>query len=103
MHVRIAWEILHHQKKENPEKTATIPNLCSKAAELPPRPSHMFPSAGVLPRPHELAASFPGGLSGRPPYETGPIPAGFLTGPPSHIGMSAVHVCMRRLPQSNQA
>lgn len=86
MHVRIAWEILHHQKKENPEKTATIPNLCSKAAELPPRPSHMFPSAGVMPRPHELSASFPGGLSGRPPYETGPIPAGFLAGPPSHIG-----------------
>lgn len=87
MHVRIAWEILHHQKKENPEKTATIPNLCSKAAELPPRPSHMFPSAGVMPRPHELSASFPAGLTARPPYETGPIPAGFLAGPPSHIGM----------------
>lgn len=27
MHVRIAWEILHHQKKENPEKTSTTPNL----------------------------------------------------------------------------
>lgn len=87
MHVRIAWEILHHQKKENPEKTANIPNLCSKAAELPPRPSHMFPSAGVLQRPHELSASFPAALSARPPYETGQIPAGFLAGPPSHIGM----------------
>lgn len=47
----------------------------------------MFPSGGVLPRPHELSASFPSGLSARPPYETAPIPAGFLAGPPSHIGM----------------
>lgn len=113
MHVRIAWEILHHQKKENPDKTSTTPNLtksvsaaasasasaaaatASAAAaaaaagaptptDLHRPPSHIFPSAGVLQRPPELSTTFPPGLSGRP-YETAGIPPGFL-GPASHLG-----------------
>lgn len=113
MHVRIAWEILHHQKKENPEKTSTTPNLTktSSAAaaasasasvaaaaaaahaaaaaatpsDLHRPPSHIFPSASVLQRPPELSATFPPGLAGRP-YDTAGIPAGFL-GPTSHLGV----------------
>lgn len=85
MHVRIAWEILSHQKKENPDKTGTTPSsLANKSAEIHRPPTHLFP-AGVIPRPHELSAAFPGGLPGRPPYE-GPIPSSLFTGPSSHIG-----------------
>lgn len=89
MHVRIAWEILHHQKKENPEKTSTAPNL-TKTASAPQNdmhrpPSHIFPSQSVLPRPPELSTTFPPGLPARP-YETAGIPSGFLAGPTSHLG-----------------
>lgn len=89
MHVRIAWEILHHQKKENPEKTSTAPNL-TKAAPAPTEmhrpPSHIFPSSNVLPRPPELSTNFPPGLPTRS-YDPASIPSGFLGGPPSHLGM----------------
>lgn len=86
MHVRIAWEILQHQKKENPEKTGPS-SLNVKPSDMHRPPSHIFPSASVLSRPHELAPTFPAGLPGRPAYEAGPLPASFLTGPTSHLGM----------------
>lgn len=90
MHVRIAWEILHHQKKENPEKTSTAPNLTKAAAapaDMHRPPSHIFPSsASVLPRPPELSTTFPPGLQGRP-YDPASIPSGFLAGPTSHLGI----------------
>lgn len=111
MHVRIAWEILHHQKKENPDKTSTTPNLTKSASvavsasaaaatasaaaaaaaaatatanDMHRPPTHIFPSAGVLQRPPELSTTFPPGLAGRP-YDTSGIPPGFL-GPASHLG-----------------
>lgn len=88
MHVRIAWEILHHQKKENPEKTTNTPNHTKTPAptsDMHRPPSHIFPSAGVLPpRPPELSATFPPGLPR--PYDTSAIPSGFLAGPTSHLG-----------------
>lgn len=92
MHVRIAWEILHHQKKENPEKSATAPNFtktvtaAAATPDLHRPPSHIFPSSTVLQRPPELSNSFPPGLPR--PYETPGIPSGFLTGPASHLGMN---------------
>lgn len=93
MHVRIAWEILHHQKKENPEKTSTAPNLAKTTAAAPTDmhrpPSHIFPSASVLPRPPELSTTFPQGLPGRP-YDTSSIPSGFLAGPTSHLGKESL-------------
>lgn len=85
MHVRIAWEILHHQKKDNPEKTATA-GMTAKPTEMHRPPSHIYPSGSVLPRPHEMPSTFPGGMPGRPPYEAGPMPSSFLTGPTSHLG-----------------
>lgn len=93
MHVRIAWEILHHQKKENPEKTSAAPNLTKTAAapaDMHRPPSHIFPPSGVLARPPELSATFPPGMPARP-YETAGIPSGFLTGPTSHLGMIREH------------
>lgn len=86
MHVRIAWEIHHHQAKQNNDKTATPGGFGVKTEMLRP-PSHIFPSAGGLPRPHELPNSPfpPAGLPGRPPYEQPPMPSSFL-GAPSHLG-----------------
>lgn len=89
MHVRIAWEILHHQKKENPEKTSATPNLTKAVttaqSDMHRPPSHIFPSSSVLPRPPELSTTFPPGLQGRP-YDAASIPSGFLAGPTSHLG-----------------
>lgn len=84
MHVRIAWEIYHHQAKQNPDKTAT-PGIGVKTDMLRP-PTHIFPPAGV-PRSHELPSSFPpSALPGRPPYESGPMPGSFLGTPGTHLG-----------------
>lgn len=95
MHVRIAWEILHHQKKENPEKTSAAPNLTQKTAAPPTDmhrpPSHIFPNSSVLPRPPELATTFPPGLPTRP-YDPTSIPSGFLAGPTSHLGKNRIEI-----------
>lgn len=96
MHVRIAWEILHHQKKENPEKTSTTPNLTKAVSnaqtDMHRPPSHIFSSSSVLPRPPELSTTFPPGLQGRP-YDAASIPSGFLGGPTSHLGESLPSNC----------
>lgn len=112
MHVRIAWEIYYHQAKQNPEKTGTGPSLSaaggkssasstsssSSVTDMLRPPTHMFPSsaaaaaaaaaANALPRPHELPPTpgYPAGLSGRTPFDTAPLAAGFLTAPTSHLG-----------------
>lgn len=84
MHVRIAWEIYHHQAKQNPDKTAT-PGIGVKSDLLRP-PTHIFPPGGV-PRSHEIPSSFPPtGLPGRPPYESGPMPGSFMGAPGGHLG-----------------
>lgn len=67
MHVRIAWEIYHHQQKQAADNKSGLG--CPGSKETLLRPSgHLFPSAG--PR-HDLAA----------------YPPGFLP-PPPHIGKS---------------
>lgn len=92
MHVRIAWEIYHHQAKQNPDKTAT-PGIGVKSSDMLRPPTHIFAppgSAGAMPpRPHELQTTFPpAGIPGRPgPYETGPpMSSSFLGAPTSHLG-----------------
>lgn len=88
MHVRIAWEILHHQKKENPDKTSTTPNLPKTATtptDMHRPPSHIYPPSSVLPRPPDMSTNFPPGMPARP-YDTGSIPPGYLAGPTSHLG-----------------
>lgn len=83
MHVRIAWEIYHHQAKQNPDK-ANGP----KPGEMLRPPSHVYPPTAGLIRPHDLPSSAypPSGLSGRPPFEATPLPASFLNTPSSHLG-----------------
>lgn len=87
MHVRIAWEILHHQKKDNPDKTSSIPNLSKPSTvseSLHRPPSHIFPPSSVMSRPPDLASSFPSNLSRQ--FETATHPAaGYLAGA-SHLG-----------------
>lgn len=89
MHVRIAWEIMHHQKKDNPEKSTNVPNLSKPAnaasESLHRPPSHIFPPSSVISRPPDLSASFPPNLPRQ--FDTASIPtAGFLAGATSHLG-----------------
>lgn len=90
MHVRISWEIYHHQQKQQAESqkggsgsTKTVPDL------LRP-PNHLF---GSLPRPHELGFSSPllnsaASLHGRSPYDVTPQHPSFLGPTPAHLGMT---------------
>ncbi|XP_053678650.1 serine-rich adhesin for platelets-like [Anopheles nili] len=91
MHVRIAWEIYHHQAKQNPDKAASI----KAASDMLRPPSHMYPTtssnAGNHGRVHDMPSSTfpPVGLPGRPgPYESNPLPPSFMSSPASHIGVS---------------
>lgn len=55
MHVRIAWEIYHHQQKQAAEVKAGVSvaasSLPTKSEMLRP-PTHLFPAP---PRPHDLS------------------------------------------------
>lgn len=86
MHVRIAWEIYHHQAKQNPDKAASM----KTATDMLRPPSHLYPpSAASLVRPHDLQSSPypPSGLQGRPgPYESAPLPPSFMGSAASHLG-----------------
>lgn len=65
MHVRVAWEIYHHQQKQTAESKSSLGGSGAKETLL--RPSgHLFPSTG-----------------GR--HDLGSYPPGFL---PPHIGIS---------------
>ncbi|XP_067132300.1 autism susceptibility gene 2 protein isoform X2 [Centruroides vittatus] len=78
MHVRIAWEIYHHQQKQQAEahKASGAPNAAAAAAaaaaakattDLLRPPNHLFSS---LPRPHDLSTFSPSllGATGVPPF-----------------------------------
>lgn len=87
MHVRIAWEIYHHQAKNNPDKAAAV-----KPPDMLRPPSHMYPPPNV--RPHELppsAAGYPPPTPSLPSRDFGPSPlsATFLSSPSSHLGKNA--------------
>lgn len=88
MHVRIAWEIYHHQKKDNPEKTTNVPSLSkpnTASESLHRPPSHIYPPSSVISRPPDLPTSFPPSLPR--PFEAGSMPAtGYLAGATSHLG-----------------
>lgn len=79
MHVRIAWEIYHHQAKQNPEKASSAAGVKPESMLRP----HMYPppsSPNV--RQHELQA--PAGFPNAPPTSLpgrpfDPLSANFLT------------------------
>ncbi|XP_045478502.1 extensin-like isoform X3 [Harmonia axyridis] len=78
MHVRVAWEIYHHQQKSGEAKGSAV-----KTDLLRP-PTHLFSPSVHSTRPHELA--FPPSLSShRPPGFDQPHPSSLFTAPPSHL------------------
>ena len=86
MHVRIAWEIYHHQAKQNPEKSIT-PGIGVKPNDMLRPPTHIYPPGGILTRPHDMQSSYPPtGMSIRPSYDASQLPASFLGGPTNHMG-----------------
>lgn len=97
MHVRIAWEIYHHQQKQQAEAKAG--NVNTKTELLRP-PGHLYPGGpgnGLGLGTPPMAPPFP---SNMPPNHPGaqppPHPVGFLTTQSSHLGMlkgiSLVHL-----------
>nr|XP_022916620.1 autism susceptibility gene 2 protein-like isoform X2 [Onthophagus taurus] len=83
MHVRIAWEIYHHQQKSGEVKSGPAKDL------LRP-PTHLFSPSVHPTRPHDLS-SFPPSLPHRPPtYDQPPHHSSLFTSPASHIGRSTI-------------
>ncbi|KAF5269639.1 hypothetical protein FQR65_LT05978 [Abscondita terminalis] len=77
MHVRIAWEVYHHQQKES-KGSAVKPDLLRT-------PSHLFPPSVPFSRPHDL--SFPPTLSShRPPTFDQPHHPGIFGSTGPHLG-----------------
>ncbi|KAK9718656.1 Autism susceptibility 2 protein [Popillia japonica] len=83
MHVRIAWEIYHHQQKSGEAKSGVAKDL------LRP-PTHLFSPSVHPSRPHEMP--FPPSLGPhRPPtYDQPPHHGSLFTAPTSHIGRSSI-------------
>ncbi|KAL3274149.1 hypothetical protein HHI36_015563 [Cryptolaemus montrouzieri] len=81
MHVRVAWEIYHHQQKSGEAKGAAV-----KTEHLRPQ-THLFSPSVHSTRPHELA--FPPSLaSHRQPGFDQPHPSSLFSAPPSHLTKS---------------
>lgn len=89
MHVRVAWEIYHHQAKQNPEKASSVAGVKPESMLRP----HMYPppSSPSVPRPHEIppsSAGFPNPNS-MPGRSFDQLTANFLSSPSSHLGLSS--------------
>lgn len=87
MHVRIAWEIYHHQAKQNPEKASAAIVAAGVKTESMLRPPMYAPPPSPNVRPHELQA--PAGFPQTPPSLQGrpfdPLSPNFV-GSPSSLG-----------------
>jgi len=86
MHVRIAWEIYHHQAKQNPEKASSAAGVKPESMLRP----HMYPPPSPSVRPHDMPPT-PSGFPSAPPQSLqgrpfDPISANFLSSPSSHLG-----------------
>jgi autism susceptibility gene 2 protein len=85
MHVRVAWEIYHHQAKQNPEKASSVAGVKPESMLRP----HMYPpSSPSVARPHEMPPTptgfpNPNAIPGRPFDQ---LTANFLGSPSSHLG-----------------
>lgn len=79
MHVRVAWEIYHHQQKGDATKPGAV-----KTDLLRP-PTHLFSPSVHHTRPHDL--TFPSSLpTHRAPAFDQAHPGSLFSAPPSHIG-----------------
>lgn len=89
MHVRVAWEIYHHQAKQNPEKASSVAGVKPESMLRP----HMYPphSSPSVPRPHDMPSS-PAGFTNPnslPSRSFDQLTANFLSSPSSHMGLSS--------------
>lgn len=84
MHVRVAWEIYHHQQKQQSEVKAGV----NTKTDLLRPPSHLFPGSLIhSSRPHELP--FTSSLAEHRPPSFGhqpPHPGSLFNNPASHLG-----------------
>ncbi|XP_072394312.1 uncharacterized protein [Diabrotica undecimpunctata] len=91
MHVRVAWEIYHHQQKSGEAKgsLASATAAAKSSADMLRPPTHLFsPSVHSRP-PHELSP-FPMSLSShRPPgFDQPHHPGSLFSSPAGHLGKS---------------
>lgn len=91
MHVRIAWEIYHHQQKQQAEAKAG--NVVNTKTELLRPPGHLYPgnptgglSMGAPPMAPPFTQNMPPSHPAAPPPPPPPHPVGFLSTPGSHLG-----------------
>lgn len=82
MHVRIAWEIYHHQAKQNPDKVSSVGGVkpdVSRASHTP----YLTASSPNIQRPHELSSAPSPSF---PPRTYDALTASYLSQPSSHLG-----------------
>lgn len=87
MHVRIAWEIYHHQQKQQAEAKAG--SVVSTKTELLRPPGHLYPGGpggGLGLGAPPMAPPFPTNMPPAHPAPPPPHPVGFLSTPASHLG-----------------
>lgn len=87
MHVRIAWEIYHHQQKQQAEAKAG--SVVNTKTELLRPPGHLYPGApgtGLGIGAPSMAPPFPTNIPPAHPAPPPPHPVGFLSTPASHLG-----------------
>lgn len=87
MHVRIAWEIYHHQQKQQAEAKAG--SVVNTKTELLRPPSHLYPGgpgSGLGIGAPPMAPPFPTNIPPAHPAPPPPHPVGFLSTPASHLG-----------------
>lgn len=86
MHVRIAWEIYHHQQKQQEAKAGSV---VSTKTELLRPPSHLYPggpAGGLGLGAPSMAPPFPTNMPPTHPAPPPSHPVGFLSSPASHLG-----------------
>ncbi|XP_018566132.1 protein enabled homolog [Anoplophora glabripennis] len=88
MHVRVAWEIYHHQQKSGEAKGSIT--AAKPPTDLLRPPTHLFsPSVHSQRPPHELSPFPPTLATHRPPgYDQPHHPGSLFTTPPGHLGKS---------------
>lgn len=87
MHVRIAWEIYHHQQKQQAEAKAG--SVVNTKTELLRPPGHLYaagPGTGLGIGASPMAPPFPTNIPPAHPAPPPPHPVGFLSTPASHLG-----------------
>lgn len=87
MHVRIAWEIYHHQQKQHAEAKAG--SVVSTKTELLRPPGHLYPggpASGLGLGAPSMAPPFPTNMPSAHPAPPPPHPVGFLSTTASHLG-----------------